>query len=66
MMVFVLKGSKRDLEKLSSQDLLAYVDLTGLKKGDHELPLQVVLPEALSFKEKQPILIKVVIRSLKG
>ncbi len=58
---FVLKGSKRVLEKLQPETLLAYVDISGLKKGDHELPLQVVLPEALSLKEKQPIMIKVVI-----
>lgn len=62
----VLKGSKRTLEKLEPAKLLAYVDLSTLKKGDYSLPLQVVLPETLSLKEKQPIMIKVAIRALKS
>ncbi|MBU9888886.1 MAG: hypothetical protein KTQ49_03325 [Candidatus Omnitrophica bacterium] len=60
---FILKGSKRLLEKLSPEGLLAYVDLSGLKKGEYELPLQVVLPEEVSMKNEQPILVKVVIRA---
>lgn len=62
---FTLKGSKRLLEKLSPEGLLAYVDLSGLKKGEHELPLQIVLPEEVSLKDKQPIAIKTVISSQK-
>ncbi|HNX68084.1 MAG TPA: CdaR family protein [Candidatus Omnitrophota bacterium] len=61
----VLKGSKRALEQLAPETLLAYVDLANLEKGDHEIPLQVVLPEALALKDKQPITIKVAIRGLK-
>ena len=61
---FVLKGSKLYLEKLTPETLLAYVDLADLKKGDYELPLQVVLPENVSLKDKEPIKIKVTIRSL--
>ncbi len=60
----VLKGSKRYLEKLTSETLLAYVDLGDLKKGDFELPLQVVLPENVSLKDKEPIKIKATVRSL--
>lgn len=61
---FILKGSKLYLEKLTSETLLTYVDLADLKKGDYELPLQVVLPENVSLKDKEPIKIKVAIRSL--
>ena len=60
----VLKGSKLYLEKLSSATLLAYVDLADLKKGDYDLQLQVVLPENVSLKDKEPIKIKTAIRSL--
>ena len=60
----VLKGSKLYLEKLTSENLLAYVDLGNLKKGDYELPLQVVLPENVSLKDKEPLKIKVAIRAL--
>ncbi len=59
-----LKGSKMYLEKLSSETLLAYVDVADRKKGDYELPLQIVLPEGVSLKDKEPIKIKVAIRSL--
>ncbi len=62
---FTLKGSKRLLEKLSSETLLAYVDLSGLKKGEHDLPLNIVLPEEVSLKDKQPLVIKIVISSQK-
>lgn len=61
---FILKGSKLYLEKLTSETLLVYVDLGNLKKGDYELPLQFVLPENVSLKDKEPIKIKVAIRSL--
>ncbi|MFA7254641.1 MAG: hypothetical protein WC133_00885 [Candidatus Omnitrophota bacterium] len=60
----VLKGSKLSLEKLTPETLLAYVDLADLKKGDYDLELQVVLPEAVSLKDKEPIKIKTAIRSL--
>ena len=61
----VFKGAKRNLEKLVPEKLLAYIDLSGLKKGDYELPLQVVLPEDLNMKDKKPIMIKATISSLK-
>jgi YbbR domain-containing protein len=60
----VLKGSKLYLEKLAPETLLAYVDLADLKKGDYDLSLQVVLPENVSLKDKEPIKIKAAIRSL--
>jgi YbbR domain-containing protein len=60
----VLKGSKLSLEKLAPENLLAYVDLADLKKGDYDLLLQVVLPENVSFKDKEPIKVKAAIRSL--
>ena len=60
----MLKGSKLYLEKLKTQKLLTYVDLAELKKGDYQLPLQIVLPENVSLKDNQPVTIKVAIRSL--
>jgi YbbR domain-containing protein len=60
----VLKGSKLYLEKLTPETLLAYVDLADLKKGDYDLLLQVVLPENISLKDKEPIKVKAAIRSL--
>ena len=60
----VLRGSKLYLEKLVPGSLLAYVDLADLKKGDYDRPLQVVLPENVSLKDKGPIKIKAAIRSL--
>jgi len=60
----VLKGSKLSLEKLVPETLLAYVDLSNLTKGDYDLPLQIVLPENVSLKDKEPIKVKTAIRSL--
>jgi YbbR domain-containing protein len=59
----LLKGSKRYLEKLDPAKILAYVDLGDSKKGEYEIPLQVVLPETVSLKDKQPIPVKVKVRS---
>jgi len=60
----MLKGSKSHLEKLVPETLMAYVDLADLTKGDYERPLQVILPENVSLKDKEPVKIKVAIRSL--
>jgi len=62
---FFLKGSKRYLEGLNSEDILAFVDLGTMKKGDYDLPLQIVLPENVSLKDKEPIMIKTRISSAK-
>lgn len=63
---FFLKGSKRYLEGLNSGDILAFVDLGDMKKGDYDLPLQIVLPENVSLKDKEPIMIKATISSAKN
>lgn len=59
----VLKGSKRYLEKLDPEKIIAYVELNESSKDSYELPLQVVLPENVSLKDTQPIQIKASARS---
>jgi len=58
---FILKGSKRRLEALSQDKILAYVAAVGLKKGEHDLPVQLVLPEEVSLNEEQAITVKLII-----
>ncbi|MSR77312.1 MAG: hypothetical protein EXS63_03680 [Candidatus Omnitrophica bacterium] len=52
---FVVSGSKRQLEKLTPQNILAYVDLASLSEGDHEVPVIVALPEDVTMKDKIPV-----------
>lgn len=51
---FAVRGSKRHLEKLTPESLLAYVDLSKLSPGEHDLPVTVVLPEDVSIQDKTP------------
>lgn len=52
-----LKGSQLQLEKLSEEKPLAYLDVTELGAGEHEVDVQMVLPEDVSLKE--PVIIRV-------
>lgn len=55
---FTLKGAKKQFEKLTPEQLTAYVDATHLEPGETELPVQLLLPEGVSLKDK-PVLVKV-------
>lgn len=50
----VLSGPKDVLDKLEVSQILAFVDCTGLKKGKHELPLKVILPEGITLISDTP------------
>jgi len=59
---FMLKGSRRQLEKLAAENIVAYLDVTKLDSGQHELPVKIVLPEDISLKESAPTIVKVSIK----
>jgi YbbR domain-containing protein len=50
----VLQGSPKTLEGLQSGDLLAYVEISGLEEGTHNIPLKTILPEGTFLKETPP------------
>lgn len=50
----ILRGPPKVLEALQSKDILAYVEISNLEEGAHELPLQTVLPESTFLKENPP------------
>ena len=50
----VLKGPRAILDKLSATDLLAYVEVEGLKEGTHDVPVQFILPPDLNLKDDAP------------
>lgn len=56
---FILKGSKRLLEKLTPETLLVYVDISGRSEGEHEIPVSMVLPEEVAPKDEAPLSVKV-------
>lgn len=49
-----LRGSTQDLETLEVKDVLAYVEISDLSEGTHELPLRTVLPPGISVKGEPP------------
>ncbi len=51
---FSLKGPKSELDRLASNGILAYVDVSGLKKGDYELPATFILSDTVSLKGDTP------------
>lgn len=55
----VLRGPKKQFEGLTASNITAYVETAGLAEGEHSLPLKVILPDGVSQKENEPILIKV-------
>ncbi len=59
---FVLKGSRRQLETFTPEKVLAYVDVSGLEPGEHDIPVQLVLPENITLKEAAPLIVKAVIK----
>jgi len=52
----VLKGPRAVLEKLQLQDILAFVEVDGLKAGNHQVPLKLILPPDLALKEEAPLI----------
>lgn len=52
---FTLKGSKRQLEKLTPENILTYLDLSARSEGEHEVSVTVILPEEVSLKDSPPV-----------
>jgi len=63
---FTLKGSARKLEKLDPQKMMAFVDVSSLETGSHEIPVELVLPEEVSLKEGADLKVKVTLAKAKG
>lgn len=59
--VLALKGSKNDLEKISAENLFAYVDTANLLPGENQVSLSVILPKEVQLKDDAPK-IKVVLK----
>ena len=59
---FVLKGSKKQLEKLTGDKILAYADASPLGEGEHQIPVQMVLPQDVSLKDETPVTVKVAVK----
>lgn len=58
---FSLKGSIRHLDRLLPETIVAYVDASHLKSGEHNMPVEIVLPEEVSLKDDAPV-VKVIIK----
>ncbi len=54
-----LKGKKEDMANVTVNSLLAKVDVSGLKDGEHHIPLQVTLPTNITQSGEAKILVKI-------
>ncbi len=61
---FMLKGPRLALEKLTSDKILAYLDLSTLTPGDHEAMIHLMLPEDVTVKDESVLNVKVSVKSL--
>ena len=50
-----VSGPTRMLDEIKPGDLLVFVDISGLKRGEYELPFAFRLPYNVSFKEELPL-----------
>lgn len=53
---FAVNGPKGILDKLTPQDILAFVDPSALEKGTHDLPLQLKLPNEVQLNHDNPVI----------
>ena len=51
----VLKGPRALLDKLAAKDILAYVEVEGLKEGIHDVPIKLILPQDIVLKNDSPV-----------
>lgn len=61
----VLKGPSAVLDKLDPSTILAFVEVEGLKEGEYNLDVKVVLPPELTLKGEPPKVL-VIIRKIKS
>ncbi|WLD93575.1 YbbR-like domain-containing protein [Alkalihalobacillus sp. AL-G] len=47
-----VKGNEEDLQSLSKDDIVAFVDVESLEKGQHDVEIQVDVPDQFTFERK--------------
>ena len=50
----ILAGPRAILEQIAAEDILAYVDVDGLKEGTYEVPVKLILPRDVILKGDPP------------
>lgn len=55
----VFSGEKKVLQEMDGLDITAYVDLEGLKKGEHTVMVQFSTPEGITLGSGQEVKVKV-------
>jgi YbbR domain-containing protein len=53
-LTLVLRGAAKDLEALTPERILVYVEITGLAEGNHSVSIQTTLPPNIFLKENPP------------
>jgi YbbR domain-containing protein len=56
-----VRGPRQVIEALTAQDVVAYLDLAGLKEGTHQLSVRVALPSGLEAVSIAPARVEIVL-----
>ena len=57
-----IRGSSHIVDKLTSKNLLVFVDVSAFGKGKHILPIQIKLPTDVSLIQITPLTVKVLLK----
>ena len=61
-----VEGKKQIMDKITTQDIKAYVDVAGLDIGTHEIEIIVDAPGDLQLLSTEPQVVKVEIKEAQG
>jgi len=51
-----LRGPGSVLEQLSPEEIIAFIDVTGLEKGEYDIPLKFKLPKEIALDQDAPVI----------
>lgn len=54
-----LKGKKEDMANITTDEFLAKLNVSDLKEGDHQVPLQITLPPNITQSGEAKVLVKI-------
>lgn len=60
---FSVKGSRAKLDALKKEEILAYLDVSKIETGSHDMTVQLVLPAELTLKDSAETNVKVEVSS---
>ncbi|MDO9464945.1 MAG: CdaR family protein [bacterium] len=61
-----IRGASHVVDKLTSESILVFVDVSALNKGKYVLPVQIKLPADVKLVQITPLTVKVLLKDIIG